>query len=163
MAHLQLAQNGPRSLVTDFPEKKTLLGDRHHNLTLPSGESRVMRAERGISLPVAGAPTLPSESDVENDVTFGGRVSCDRKHGGDQREVSKRIRNLESVGDPFSSVGHGCPRFAACCFRIAVNDVEPTQSTFAIHHQRRRGTRASRQFPHGLGWRTAFAFDGPTF
>ena len=36
-----------------------------------------MRAERGISFPVAGAPTLPSESDVENDITFGGRVSCD--------------------------------------------------------------------------------------
>ncbi len=35
------------------------------------------RAERGISLPVAGAPTLPSESHVENDATFGGRVSCD--------------------------------------------------------------------------------------
>jgi hypothetical protein len=37
-----------------------------------------MRAERGISLPVAGAPTLPTESHVENDVTFGGWVSCDR-------------------------------------------------------------------------------------
>ncbi len=36
-----------------------------------------MRAESGIFLTVAGAPPLPSESDVENDVTFGGRASCD--------------------------------------------------------------------------------------
>ena len=67
----------------------TLLANRHQFNLLslgPSGESRAgtreagRRAERGISLPVAGAPTpptLPSESDVENDVTFRGRVSCD--------------------------------------------------------------------------------------
>ena len=66
--------------------KSTLLANRHQFNLLslgPLGESRAgtreagRRAERGISLPVAGAPTLPSESDVENDMTFGGRVSCD--------------------------------------------------------------------------------------
>ena len=67
-----------------------------------------MRAERGISLPVAGAPTLPSESDVENDVTFGGRVNCDQKGGGDQREVSKVCRLTQ---DSFGATGATC-RFA---------------------------------------------------
>ncbi|MCA9131225.1 MAG: hypothetical protein KDB22_29275, partial [Planctomycetales bacterium] len=51
----------------------------------PSGKSRAgtreagRRAERGISRRFAGALLLPSESYVENGVTFGGTVSCDEK------------------------------------------------------------------------------------
>ena len=94
----------PRS--TRFPNrKKTLIANRHKfNLRSlgPLGESRagireaVRRAERGISLPVAGAPTLPSESDVENDVTFGGRVSCDETVVAISEKCRKKLYNAWS-------------------------------------------------------------------
>ena len=84
---------------------RTLLANRHQFNLLslgPLGESRagireaVRRAERGISLPVAGAPTLPSESDVENDVTFGGRVSCDETVVAISEKCRKKLYNAWS-------------------------------------------------------------------
>jgi hypothetical protein len=78
-------------VAPQIPRFWTLLADRRYYPTLPS-ESRdgtdVVRWRGRIPLPVAGAPTLASESYVENDVTFGGRVSWDSPY----RRSSSLIR-----------------------------------------------------------------------
>ena len=99
-------QHPGASVVSYYRKITTLLANRHQFNLLslgPSRESRAgtreagRRAERGISLPLAGAPTLPSESDVENDVTFGGRVSCDETVVAISEKCQKSCSHIQSA------------------------------------------------------------------